>query len=116
MWEKWKEEKAKEESLRKVKEENERKEFEAREKIRQEGELEIQSQVVELKSISKEKKELSVRDLVINPLPIPYMKIQFPKGFFPSLNSSHFFIKSFVLFSFQTFCSPSHSLISSSST
>ena len=107
--------KAKEENFRKAKEENERKEFETREKIRQESVLEIQSQVVELKSISKEKKELSVRDLVINPSPIPYMKIPFPKGVLPSLNSSHSFIKSY-LFPSQTFCSPSLSLISSSST
>ena len=68
-------EKSKEENLRKIKEENERKELEAREKIKQESELEIQFQVVELQHISKEKKELSDRDLVINPSPIPYMKI-----------------------------------------
>ena len=43
------EEKAKEESLRKAKEENDRKELEEREKIKQESNLEIQSQVVELK-------------------------------------------------------------------
>jgi len=43
------------------------------------------------------------------------MKTQVPKGVFPSLNSSQFFIKSLVLFPFQTFCSLSHSLISSSS-
>jgi len=108
------EEKTKEESLRKAKEENEIKEFEEREKIRQDSELENQSQVVELESISKEKQELSVRDLVINPSPIPFMKIQFSKGILPSLNSSYFVIKSFVLFPSQTFCSPSHFLISSS--
>ena len=59
----------------------------------------------------KERPELCVKDLVINSSPIPYMKIPFLKGVFPSLNSTHFFIKSFVLFS-----SPSHFLISSSST
>ena len=109
------EEKEKEESLRKAKEENERKEFEAREKIKLESELERQPKVVELQSISNEKRELIVRDLVFNPSPIPFIKSQFPKGIFPLLNSSHFFIKSFVLFSSQTFCSPSHSLILSSS-
>jgi len=72
--------------------------------------------VVELTRISKAKTELGVRDLVINHSPIPYMKIPFPKGVLPSLNSSHFFIKTFVLFPSQIFCSPSHSLISSSST
>ena len=41
---------------------------------------------------------------------------QFPKGVLPSLNSSYFFIKSFFLFPSQTFCSPSHSLISYFST
>jgi len=100
------------ESLRKAKEENERKELEEREKIRQERELEIQLQVVELKSISKVKGELIVRDLVYHPSPIPSMRIKFTKGVLPSLNSSHFVIKSFVLFPSQTFCSPSHSLIS----
>jgi len=63
--------------------------------------------VVGLESISKEKKELNVRNLGINSSPIPYMKIQFLKGVLPSLHSSHFFIKSFVLFPSQTFCSPS---------
>jgi len=106
------EEKAKDESLRKANEENERKELEEREKIRQESELEIQLQVVELKSISKAKREHIVRDLVYHPSPIPSMMIKFPKGVLPSLNSSHFVIKSFVLFPSQTFCSPSHSLIS----
>jgi len=72
--------------------------------------------MVELKSISNEKRELIVRDLVYHPSPIPSMKTQFPKRAFPSLNFSRFFIKSFVLFSSQTFCFPSHSLISSSST
>ena len=76
------EEKAKEESLRKAKE-DERKELEEREKIKQESNLEIQSQVVELKCISKEQKELYVRDLVINSSPIPYMKTPFSKGSFP---------------------------------
>ena len=109
------EEKAKEESLRKAKEENERKELEEREKIRQESEPEIQLQVVELKSISKAKRELIVRDLVYHPSPNPSMRIKFPKGVLPSLNSSHFVIKSFVLFPSQTICSPSHSLISHSS-
>jgi len=109
------EEKAKEESLRKAKEENERKELEEREKIKQESNLAKQSQVVELKYISKERTELCVRDLVINSSPITYMKIPFSKGVFPSLTSTHFSIKSFVLFSFQTFCSPSHFFISSSS-
>jgi len=71
--------------------------------------------VVELKSISNEKRELIVRDLVFNPSSIPSIKSQFPKGVFQSLYSSHFFIKTFVLFPSQTFCSPSHSLISSSS-
>jgi len=107
------EEKTKEENLRKAKEENERKELEEREKIRQESELEIKSQVVELKNISKDKWEL--RDLVYNPSPLPSMKTQFSKGVLPSLNSSHFFIKSFVLFPSQIFCSPSHLLVSYSS-
>jgi len=70
--------------------------------------------VVELKSNSTSR-EIIVRDLVCNPSPIPFMKTQVPKGVFPSLNSSQFFIKSLVLFPFQTFCSLSHSLISSSS-
>jgi len=82
--------------------------------MKQESNLEIQSQVVELKCISKEQKEVCVRDLVINSSLIPYMKIRFSKGVFPPLNSTHFFIKSFVLFSSQNFCSPF--LISSSST
>jgi len=107
------EEKAKEESLRKAKEENERQDFETREKIKQESELERQSKVVELKSISNEKREVIVRNLVFNPSPIPSIKSQFSKGVLPSLNSSHFFIKSFVLFLSQTFLS--QSLISSSS-
>ena len=51
-----------------------------------------------------------------HPSPIPSIKIQFPKGVLPSLNSSHFFIKSFVLFPSQTVSSPSHSLILYSST
>jgi len=110
------EEKVQEESLRKVKEENERKELEEREKIKQKSEHAIQSQVVELKSILKAKKALIVRDLVIHPSLIPSIKSQFSKGVFHSLNSSHFFIKSFVLFPSQIFYSPSHSLISSSST
>jgi len=105
------EEKAKEENLRKAKEENERKEFEAREKIKQESEPERQSKVVELKSNSNPR-ELIVRVLVFNPSPIPSMNTQFSNGVLPSLNSCHFFIKSFVLFPFQTFCSTSHSLIS----
>jgi len=84
--------------------------------MKQESNLEIQSQVVELKCISKEQKELCVRDLVINSSLILNMKIPFSKGVFPSLTSTHFFIKSFVLFSFQNFCSPSHFFISSSST
>ena len=109
------EEKAKEESLREAKEENERKEFEAREKIKQESELERQSKVVELKSNSNPR-ELIVRDLVFNSSSIPSMKTQFSRGVIPSLNSSYFFIKSFVLLPSQTFCSPSHSLISPSST
>jgi len=109
-------EKKKREEEEKAKEENERKELEEREKIKQESNLAKQSQVVELKCISKEQKELYVWDLVINSLPIPYMKIPFSKGVFPSLNSTHFFIKSFVLFCSQIFCSPSHFLISSSST
>jgi len=70
--------------------------------------------VVELKSNSTSR-ELIVRDLVCNPSPIPFMKTLVPKGVFPSLNSSHFVIKSLVLFPSQTFCSPSHSLISYSS-
>ena len=107
------EEKEKEESITKVQEENERKELEAKEKIRQESELERQTKVVELTSISNEKRELMVRDLVFHPSPIPSIKSQFQKGVYPCLNSSHFFIKSFVLFSSKKFCSPSHSLISS---
>jgi len=71
--------------------------------------------VVELKSNSNPR-ELIVRDLVFNPSPIPSMKTKFPKGVLPSLNSSYFFIKSFVLFPSQTFISPSYSLISYSST
>ena len=71
------EEQAKEESLRKAKEENERKELEEREKIRHASELEIQSQVVELKIISKVKRELIVKDLVFNPSLIPSIKFQF---------------------------------------
>jgi len=108
------EEKAKEENIRKAKEENERKDFEAREKLKTESEFERKSKVVELKSNSTSR-EIIVRDLVCNPSPIPFMKTQVPKGVFPSLNSSQFFIKSLVLFPFQTFCSLSHSLISSSS-
>jgi len=57
-----------------------------------------------------------VRDLVFHPSPIPSIKSQFPKRVFPSLNSSHFVIKSFVLIPSQIFCSPSHSLILSFST
>ena len=110
------EENSKEENLRKTKDENDRKELEEREKIKQESEHEIQSQVVELKSILKAKRELIVRDLVINPSPIPSIKSQFLKGVLQSLNSFHIFIKSFVLFPSQIFCSPTHSLISSSST
>jgi len=110
------EEKAKEESLRKAKEENERKELEEREKIKQESNLAKQSQVVELKCFSKQRTELCVKDLVINSSPIPYMKIPFSKGVFPSLTSTHFSIKAFVFFSFQKFCSPSHFFISYSST
>ena len=72
--------------------------------------------MVELEPISKEKRELIVRDLVYHLLPIPSMKSQFSKGVFPSLNSSHFFINSFLLFPYQIFCSPSHSHISYSST
>jgi len=109
-----KEEKAKEDNIRKAKEENERKDFEAREKLKKESEFERKSKVVELKSNSISR-ELIVRDLVCNPSPIPFMKTQVPKGVFPSLNSSHFFIKSLVLFPSQTYCSLSHSLISSSS-
>ena len=71
--------------------------------------------MVELKSISS-LRELIVKDWVYHPSPIPSMKTQFSKGILPSLNSSHFFIKSFVLFPSQPFCSPSYSLISSSST
>jgi len=72
--------------------------------------------VIELKSISKVKRELIVKDLVFNPSPIPSIKFQFSKGVLPSLNFIHFVIKSFKLFLSPTFCSPSHSLISSSST
>jgi len=88
-----------------------REEFEEREKIRQESELEIQSQVVELKSISKAKRKLIVRDLVYHISPIPSMKIQFPKGVILTLNSSYFVIK-FFLFPSLIFCSLSHSIIS----
>jgi len=91
------EEKAKEENIRKFKEENERKDFEAREKLKKESEFERKSKVVELKSNSTSR-ELIVRDLVCNPSPIPFMKTQVPKGVFPSLNSSHIFIKSLVFF------------------
>jgi len=52
---------------------------------------------------------------VINSSLITYMKIPFSKGVFPSLNSTHFFIKSVALFSSQNFYSQTHSLISSSS-
>jgi len=72
--------------------------------------------MVELKIISKAKRELIVKDLVINLSPIPSIKFQFSKGVLPSLNSIHFIIKSFKLFFSPIFCSPSHSLISSSST
>jgi len=106
------EEKAKEENLRQAKEENERKDFEAREKLKKESEFERKSKVVELKSNSTSR-ELIVRNLVCNPSPIPFMKTQVPKGVFPSLISSHFFINSLVLFPSQTFFSLSHSLISS---
>ena len=71
--------------------------------------------MVELKIVSKAKGELIVKDLVFNPSPIHSIKFQFSKGVLPSFNSIHFFPKSFVLFASQTFCSPSHSLISSSS-
>jgi len=110
-----KEEKEKKESLKKAKEENERKELEEREKIRQESELERKSQEVELKSISKDKREFVVRDLVYHLSLMPSIKTQFPEGVLPSLNSSHFFIKYFVLFLSKTFSSPSHSHILSSS-
>jgi len=109
-------EKTKEESLRKAKEENERKDLEEREKIRHESEFQIQSPVVELKIVSKAKRELIVKDLVFNPSPIPSIKFQFSKRVLPSFNSIHFIIKSFKLFFSQPFCFPSHSLISSSST
>jgi len=98
----YEEEKAKEENIRKAKEENERKDFEAREKLKKESDFERKSKVVELKSNST-LRELIVRDLVCNPSPIPFMKTQVPKGVFPSLNSSHFFIKSLVLFPSQIF-------------
>ena len=60
------EEKAKEESLRIAKEENERKYLAEREKIKQESNFEIQSQVIELKIISNAKRKLIVKDLVLN--------------------------------------------------
>jgi len=109
------EKKDKEESLRKAKEENERKELEEREKIKQEINLEIQSQVIELKIILNAKRELIVKDLVLNFSLIPSIQFQFSKEVLTSLNSIHFVSKSFVLFPTQTFCSQSHSLLSSSS-
>ena len=72
--------------------------------------------MVELKIVSKAKREVIVKDLVFNPSPIPSIKFQFSKKVLPSSNSIHFIIKSFKLFFSQPFCSPSHSLISSSST
>ena len=72
--------------------------------------------MVELKIISNAKRELIVKDLVLNLSLIPYIRFQFSKEVLPSLNSIHFVIKSFILFLSQTFCSQSHSLISSSST
>ena len=53
---------------------------------------------------------------MFHPSLIPSIKFQFSKGVLPSLNSIHFLIKSFKLFFSPTFCFPSHSLISSSST
>ena len=70
----------------------------------------------ELKTISNAKRDLIVKDLVLNLLPIPSIRFQFSNEVLPSLNSIHFDIKSFVLFLSQPFCSQSHSLISSSST
>jgi len=108
--------KAKEESLRKTKEENERKELQEIEKIKQESNLEIQSQVVELKIISNAKRELIVKDLVLNFSLIPSIQFQLSKEVLTSLTFIHFVSKSFVLFSTQTFCSQFHFLISPSST
>jgi len=53
---------------------------------------------------------------VFNPSPLPSVKTQFPKAIIPSLNSSSFSTKYFVLFSSQLFYNPSHSSISHSST
>ena len=72
--------------------------------------------MVELNIISNAKRELIVKDLVFNLSLIPSIKFQFSKEVLTSLNSIHFVIKSFVLFSSQNFCSTSHFLISSSST
>ena len=105
-----------EEQLRKEKEKKELKDLEEREEITQESNLEIQSQVVELKIISNAKKDLIVKDLVLNLSLIPSLRFQFSNEALPSLNSIHFDIKCFVLFLSQLFCSQSHSLISPSST
>ena len=69
--------------------------------------------MVEFKIILKAKREFIVKDLVFNPSPIPSIKFQLSKGVLPSLNSIHFIIKIFKLFSSQTFCSSFHFLISS---
>jgi len=61
-----KKEKEGKELKEKKKRENERKDLEEREKITQESNLEIQSQVVKLKIISNAKRDLNVKDLVLN--------------------------------------------------
>ena len=109
------EEKAKEESLRIAKEENERKYLAEREKIKQESNFEIQSQVIELKIISNAKRKLIVKDLVLKFSLVPSIQFQFSKEILTSLNSILFVSKSFVLLPSQTFCSQSLSLNSSSS-
>jgi len=71
--------------------------------------------VVELK-ITFTNRELIVKDLVLNFSLIPSIQFQFSKEVLSSLNSIHFLRKSLVLLPSQTFCSQSHSLLSSSST
>ena len=69
-----KKEKEEKELKEKKKRENERKDLEEREKITQESNLEKQSQVVELKIISNAKRDLIVKDLVLNLSLIPSIR------------------------------------------